>query len=262
MKKPLSILLLEDEPIECTAIINYIDTVDDVRLVGVTNNTEKALEYLVDCCPDAIILDLELHKGKGNGLMFLKTISEMTHQVLPYVLITTNNTSPVTYEKARQLGADFIMAKTQVDYSAENVVDFLRSMKSTLHNSSRQNARSLDELTSETNEQIKKRIHKRIITEMEFIGISPKATGRKYIIDAIMMLVENSTSNIHAAIAATYGKSDASVERAMQNAINGAWRTSDIEDLCLHYKARISSERGVPTITEFIYYYAEKVKDI
>ena len=58
----------------------------------------------------------------------------------------------------------------------------------------------------------------------------------------------------------TYKKSDASVERAMQNAINRAWRHSDIEELLAHYTARIRSEKGVPTTLEFVFYYANKIK--
>ena len=57
-----------------------------------------------------------------------------------------------------------------------------------------------------------------------------------------------------------YGKTDSSVERAMQNAINRAWRNSDIDELLTHYKAKISSDKGVPTLTEFIHYYANKIK--
>lgn len=56
-----------------------------------------------------------------------------------------------------------------------------------------------------------------------------------------------------------YKKSDASIERAMQNAINRAWRTSDIDDLLTYYTARIQSQKGVPTIMEFIFYYANKI---
>ena len=46
----------------------------------------------------------------------------------------------------------------------------------------------------------------------------------------------------------------------MQNAINRAWKTTDIDDLLRYYEARINSERGVPTSTEFIYYYANKIR--
>jgi len=260
MEKYLSVLLLEDEPTECRAIENYIDTIDDMRLVGVTSHAKKALEYAADCRPDAIILDLELHKGSGNGLAFLNALSALDLPIQPYVLVTTNNTSTVTYEQARQLGADFIMAKNQADYSAENVVEFLRSLKGALHSSARLRRGFVEALTTESHAQTQQRLHKRISREIELVGISPKAVGRNYLIDAIVLLYEKNTPNICAVLAKKYGKSDASVERAMQNAINSAWRKSDIEDLATHYTARISSERGTPTTTELIYYYAEKVK--
>ena len=35
---------------------------------------------------------------------------------------------------------------------------------------------------------------------------------------------------------------------------------TDIEDLLKHYTAKVNSEKGCPTITEFICYYANKLK--
>ena len=46
----------------------------------------------------------------------------------------------------------------------------------------------------------------------------------------------------------------------MQNAIAKAWRTTPIDDLLKYYTAKISSDKGIPTITEFIYHYANKLK--
>ena len=69
--------------------------------------------------PDAIILDLELHEGGGNGLFFLSKLHDLGLEKLPYILITTQNTSNVTLEAARQLGADFIITKYERDYSAQ-----------------------------------------------------------------------------------------------------------------------------------------------
>ena len=47
----------------------------------------------------------------------------------------------------------------------------------------------------------------------------------------------------------------------MQNAINRAWAISNIDDLLENYTAKISSSKGVPTLTEFIFYYANKIKN-
>lgn len=258
MDKKLTILLVEDDQAACRDFIDYIEELEDISLIGVTNNSSKAIEYIKDCLPDAVILDLELHHGSGNGLLILKELKQLLPAKYPYVLVTTNNTSFLTFETARQLGADFIMSKHQVDYSIKNVIDFLNMMKPIIH--SRHQTAAKEHATTESPEQRNKRIVQRIITELNNVGISPKAVGYQYLIDAIQIIIRQPTQNLCTIIGQKYGKTESSVERAMQNAINKAWRTTDIDDLLHYYTARISSDKGMPTLTEFIYYYANKIK--
>jgi len=258
MDRVLSILLIEDDQNTCNEIINYIDGLNDIYLVGVTNSSEEGINYVKNLLPDAVILDLELHHGSGNGLLFLDALQKLKLDIRPYILVTTNNSSTITYDYARQLGADFIMAKHQTDYSAQSVIEFLRMIKAViLKHPNRINS---NHNTTETPEQKQKRIIRRINIELDNIGISPKLIGYQYLTDAIQLTIEKPESNLCAVIGSKYGKSDASVERAMQNAINKAWRTSDIDDLLNHYTAKINSNRGVPTILEFVFYYANKIK--
>lgn len=259
MEKCLSVLLVEDDDIACRDIMHYIDELDDLELIGITNNSKKAIEYVTGQLPDAVILDLELHQGGGNGLQFLNELKQLDLRFCPYILITTNNTSAITYEYARQSGADFIMSKHQSDYISKNAVDFLRIMKDAIL--SKKISQAPEHNTVESPVQRNRRIIRRISTELDYVGISPKAVGYKYLLDAIQLIIDKPASNLCVVIGEKYGKTDASVERAMQNAINRAWRTSDINDLTEHYKARVSSEKGVPTLTEFIYYYANKIKN-
>lgn len=97
--------------------------------------------------------------------------------------------------------------------------------------------------------------------ELDAVGISPKAIGYQYLSDAVLLIMQGHPHNICSTLAKQYKKTDSSVERAMQNAINKAWRTTDIDDLLKHYTARINSDKGVPTLTEFIHYYANKIKN-
>lgn len=258
MEKPLSILLIEDEPLECQDMIRYIESTVGVQLVGVTNNIVKALECVIDLLPDAIILDLELHKGYGNGMAFLDSLKEMRLSVPIYVLVTTNNISYITHEGARKMGADFIMVKSQEDYSAKSVIEFLSSLKKIIHNNRKTTALSD---STDSPQQKQQRITNRVITELDRIGIPPNAVGRKYLIDGIILIINGQNEKIYAAISTKFAKTEASVERAMQNAIEKAWKTAHIDDLEKYYTVRIHSARGVPTIMEFIYYYAEKIKN-
>lgn len=254
----MSVLLIEDAPLECQEMIRCMESTSDVKLVGVTNNIVKALECVTDLLPDAIILDLELHKGYGNGLAFLDSLRKMRLSVPIYVLVTTNNISYVTHEGAREMGADFIMVKSQEDYSAKSVIEFLRSLKNIIH-SNRKNITHSD--YADSPQQKQQRITNRVISELDRIGIPPNAIGRKYLIDSIILIINGQNEKICAAISIKYAKTEASVERAMKNAIEKAWKTAHIDDLEKYYTARINSTKGVPTIMEFIYYYAEKIKN-
>ena len=258
MERPLTILLIEDDPQECQDMVQYINAAKDIKLVGVTNNIIKALEYVTDFLPDAIILDLELHNGYGNGLTFLDSLREMNLNVPIYILVTTHNISNVTHTSVRKMGADFIMVKSQDDYSPKTVIEFLLSIKSIIHSNKKAAGHTAD---SDSGEQRRQRITNRIENELDWIGISPSAIGRKYLLDGIMLLINGQSKSIQETIAEKYSKTEPSVERAMQNAIGKAWKVTHPDDLEKYYTASIHSAKGVPTVMEFIHYYARKIKN-
>lgn len=258
MERALSILLVEDDPQACEDIATYTETLDDVVLVGITNNSSKAEQMIRTKLPDAVILDLELHGGGGSGLSLLQALHDAPPSKTPYILITTNNSSTVTYEAARQLGADFILSKHQNDYSAQSVVEFLRILKHVIqkHHASLNQKPDSPESPAQKN----RRITRKVCLELDRVGISAKAKGYQYLIDAILLVWKTPTPNLCTIIGQKYGKTESSVERAMQNAIAKAWRTTPIDDLLTFYTAKISSDKGIPTLSEFIYYYANKLK--
>jgi len=257
--KALTVLLVEDDQEDCNKFIKIVDSREDICLVGVTSSDTKALEYVTDHKPDAVILDLELLKGKGTGVMFLEELKKAQIKSPPYILVTTHNISRMTHEMVRREGADFIMVKSKDDYCVENVIEFLLLNKDVIHEVRRKNL-SRDETTKESPFESRKRQEVRIATEIDLIGISPKAVGRGYLIDAIMNRIEGQSGQL-TVIAKKYGKTEASVERAMQNAINRAWSTMQPDDLLALYTSRIHSEKGVPTVTEFVCHYTNKMKN-
>lgn len=259
MDRELNIMLIEDDSSICKRFAEYVDVTAEVSIIAVTNNSYRALELIQENLPDAVILDLELNQGKGNGLMFLQELKTLDIPYKPFILITTNNSSSVTYDYARQLGADFIMSKHQEDYSEQSAIDFLKMMKDIIQNNI-QNSHP-EYAQSESTNQREKRLKRLIDIELDLVGISPKAVGYKYLTTAILLVMDEKQNNLCTTIGKKYGKTDSSVERAMQNAINSAWRSNDIDELLKHYTARINPDKGVPTLTEFVYYYANKIKN-
>ena len=233
----LRVLLVEDDATSCMEINDYISRLDDVTLVASTNNASTAIEYMKEFLPDAVILDLELHQGGGDGLFFLAQLQQLELSKHPYILVTTNNSSNITYESARQLGADFILAKYQENYSAQYVVEFLRIMKKVIFSEKGKTASKIT--ATEPSESKDKRLIQKIQHELNLIGISPKVVGYRYLTDAILATINEPNTHIFKMLGENYKKTDASIERAMQNAINRAWRTSDIDDLLPYYTARI-----------------------
>jgi DNA-binding NarL/FixJ family response regulator len=257
MERKLTILLVEDDKNACQEIINYAETVDDVQIQNTTDNSTEALQMVQSGLPDAVILDLELHLGGGNGLLFLDGLKRLELPFNPYILVTTNNSSIITLEQARRMGADFILAKYESEYSAQYVIEFLRMMKATILSAASSSAGTSN---VESEDQRNHRLLQRIQRELDLIGISPKAIGYQYLTDAILLTYHDPAPNLCRRLSEKYHKSDVSIERAIQNAINRAWRISDPEDLLTYYTARIRSDKGVPTMMEFVHYYVKKLK--
>ncbi len=259
MKKELSVMIIEDDLIACKKFADCVDVTEGISIATITNNSYRALEFTKELLPDVIILDLELHQGQGNGLTFLQDLRTLDIPTKPYVLVTTNVSSTTTYEYARQNGADFIMSKHQEDYSEKNVIDFLKMMKDIIQNNLQQHNPSYDATESEN--QKEKRLVRIINMELDNIGISPKAVGYTYLTEAILLVLNGKKSNLSTEIGAKHNKTFSSVDRAMQNAINKAWNTTDINTLLKNYTATIRSDKGVPTLTEFVHFYATKIKN-
>lgn len=250
----LRILIVEDNPSACAAYMQHADNMEDISIVNITNSSNTALNNIKDYSPDAVILELELLQGAGNGFDVLEGIHNLSLNRLPYILITTSNSSNITHNYARKLGADFILSKNQADYTDKMPLEFLCRMKSVIQ-SKPEYCDLIDMDVPYKSSSIKQYIS----AELGYIGIQPKAVGHKYLVDAILLLINNS-SDIYKSLAEKYQKTEESIKRAMQYEICRAWKSCDTMQLMSHYKAHINSSKGVPTTTELIYYYADKIR--
>ena len=254
-KKPITILLVEDDTNECEIYKRIAKNNDKVNIVSITNSSTKAIEDLNTYKPDAVILDLELTDGEGSGFDFIEETKSIPKTKLPKIVVTTNVHSNTVYDYCHTNGIDFVFYKKQKNYSQENIINTLMLLKDY---KTEQMVTTEEDETNET-EIILNKINK----ELDLIGVGTQLNGRKYLCDAIYFIIksgDNSKISIVQSLVAKYKRSSSTISRAMQNAILHAWRITPIEDLSKYYTARINYETGVPTPTEFIYYYADKIK--
>jgi hypothetical protein len=158
------------------------------------------------------------------------------------------------------MGVDYIFYKRQADYNPDMVINTLLTFRQYL--SVKQGNAPIAIQTDESPEKIRQQIIERIDKELENIGIGVKYKGRAYLQEAILLLIakdKDSSETVIHQVAKNQKTSYNNVQRAMQTAINSAWHTSSIDDLLIHYKARININTGIPTSTEFIHYYADKI---
>ncbi|MBQ4069416.1 MAG: response regulator [Lachnospiraceae bacterium] len=258
MSDILEVLLVEDDKDMCDAIKNYADTQPDINIIKTTNNSDVALNCVANIQPDAIILDLELQQGLGDGLLFLKKLKELHRIAKPFILITTNNHSSIMYEQARQFGADFIFYKHNSSYTCNTPIDFLLMLKDTIFKFKKINQEKTNMFSESNVDNLKEKIS----LELSAVGIKHNVKGYTYIIDAILVqLINDDCYNYIDYLTNKYNKSTSNINRSMQRAINRAWTTQCYDDLFKHYTGHIDVTRGVPTVSEFISFYTNKFKN-
>lgn len=257
MKNKITLILIEDDEATTAELCNHFDTLDDMALVGCTNNSDIGLNLVAAHLPNVVLLDLELHRGGGNGFLFLDQLRKNPPAQIPFIIVITQNMSQYTLDQARELGADLIITKYESSYSPEYVASTIRLMKGAIV---RKNT-SMSQLKHASPSQVENLVIKRIQREMELIGINPKNKGFNYLVDSIYNHMQDPNINLARSIVEKYKKSEKSIERAMQNAIKRAWDTNDIDILYKYYTAYIRPDKGFPTLMEFVCYYSIKIKN-
>lgn len=260
--KPMPLLLIEDDVAECIKFKDCANNRTDITFVGMTSSSIEGLQCLKTRIPEGIILDLQLNKGRGSGLQFLEDLKNSDSVFRPIIVVTTSNRSELVYNHIEENGVDWVFCKKQADYSADLVLNTLLTLRKSLY--ARQgNELPVDMQTLESPEERLARISQRIDTELNLVGISSKYKGRKHLHDSIFLLInikKGASEAVINQVAAAQKGNYSAIVRAMQTAINNAWASSSIEDLQVHYTARIDYRTGVPSPTEFIHYYADKIR--
>lgn len=256
MDTQMKIMLLEDEEKTCKEFENAGIANDSIYSITAIKSSSEAINLMKRYKYDGIIVDLELHFGTGSGLEFLEDVLRLNLDPKPIIVVNTNISSQIVYDKIHNGLADMIFYKKQDGYSPKFVLDRLVSLHKT---TKREN--SIDIITNEDKENMLKDL---INQELDLVGINYKLKGRGYLFDAIFYNIQEKEKQ-NGVTATQYVSSKAgllvsSINRAMQTAINEAWRNSPIEDLKEHYTAKINYNTGVPTPTEFIYFYVEKIR--
>jgi len=254
--KKMKILLIEDDHAHCKEYSDLVIRQGGIHMLHTANGCSSGLEFAKRDRFDVILLDLELNNSDGDGIRFLRELRKVEMKKRPYIIVITVITSDRTHSFARQCGADFVFTKSKPDYSPQLVLDFAYNYFTGADN----------EVTCIRPAQSEECIKTSVRHELKSIGITYDMDGFAYLIDSIYIASMHDSKDlslskhIYPILARKYKKSDQSIEKAIRNAINKAWRETDLSELARHYTVELSYTTATPRPKEFICYYAEKFR--
>ena len=165
---------------------------------------KEALSLLRSFAPDVLVLDLMLPGLDGISLLQLLFASG----IRPLVLATTKLYNDYVVDATAKLGVEYLMIKP-CDIRA--VVGRVKDLSNSL---SKPSLSAPDRRTHVSNLLVS-------------LGVSTKLRGYSYLREPVLYMADNPmasvTKELYPAVARRFGCSSSQVERAIRNAIQGAW---------------------------------------
>lgn len=256
METKKTFIVVEDEEYICDQYRLQVEDHESLYLIGTTNNAPDAVDMVREYTPDAVVLDIELNQGNGDGFTFLDDIKETCVGKKPLIIVVTNLISSLIHSRIHEKGGDYIITKSKPDYSVEMVLNTIDSLVAV---DSLDKSRQTELAKIMAKQEYSMRLKKKIAVEMEKLGMKPSLKGARYLKDAIEMNVEQRRENTKAELSTKYSVTVDSIEKAMRHAIEVTWN-NDPAILLFNYTARIDPKRGSPSPSEFVFYYVDKIK--
>lgn len=237
-----NILLVEDNERESNEMIAEIKKSEIFVLAKRTNSCIEAYDYIVNQYPDAVILDLEMKEGYGDGMILLANLYNANLNNKPFIVVTTNNESDATLNRTKQLGAGYSFCKHKPDYTPAMVLEYLKI----------QLLYKDEERTKEFAKLREQRLKHRLFEIFNKLNM-PFGIGRDYLVQAIALCL-NGTKEYVKFLELTTGKKPDTIRGSMDYAIKIAWDNSDYADLGKYYTGPVPKS-GSPTHSSFVFYY-------
>ncbi len=254
MTKKLNVLIVEDDENDYEALTAEINAnADKLCLAGVSKSSNDALAFIRNHNPHAVILDLELQEGSGDGMDLLDKLRSTILCPKPYIVVNTNNASKITRDTAKMMGADYTFAKWQKGYSPKMVINQLLLVMPAILGCEEEPPAPL------TESQLENKMRDFVQSAFNNLGVSVKNVGYDYLVDAVILAAKGENQNWGKIIGRKSGKTETSVTHAMQYVITKTWNTADTYALQKNFTAQLRKGEDVPTINEFVFYYKQQL---
>lgn len=246
MTENIKIIIADDNKSFSESLKQFLESNDDMTVVGIANNGVDALKMLEEEMPDILILDLLLSRLDGLGV--LHRLNGMSPR--PKVIISTAMGQDNMTQEAVRLGIDYFLLKPYEFQTLSARIHQLYGVGVTVAPTIMTTGGYDVEVTA-------------ILHQM---GVPAHIKGYQYLRDAIIFVIEDInllgavTKELYPMIAEKYNTTASRVERAIRHAIELAWDRGNIDLMNQYFGYTIDVERGKPTNSEFIAMIADRLK--
>ncbi|MFZ3102888.1 MAG: sporulation transcription factor Spo0A [Desulfitobacteriaceae bacterium] len=268
MQTPIRVLLVDDNHEFIEVLKEYIQSQDDMSIVGVAYHGNEALELIYREAPDVVVLDIIMPHLDGLGVL-----EKLQNEVKkPRVIILSAFGQESMTQRAVNLGADYYILKpfdletlakrirqlySEDGFMGSNVTTAGGGFSNNISNSVINYVQPTVSIKS-LEVEVTRMIHQ--------MGVPAHVKGYQYLRDAIVNVIKDIsllggvTKELYPMIAIKYETTPSRVERAIRHAIELAWDRGNIDFMNKFFGYTINVERGKPTNSEFIAMVADKLR--
>ena len=267
MQTPIRVLLADDNREFIEVLKEYVQSQDDMNIVGVAYHGNEALEMIYREAPDVVILDIIMPHLDGLGVL-----EKLQNEVQkPRVIILSSFGQESMTQRAVNLGADYYILKP---FDLETLGKRIRQLHSedgflginvtTAGGGSSSISNSVINYVQPTVST--KSLEVEVTRMIHQMGVPAHVKGYQYLRDSIVNVVKEVsllgavTKELYPMIATKYQTTPSRVERAIRHAIELAWDRGNIDFMNKFFGYTINVERGKPTNSEFIAMVADKLR--
>ncbi len=252
MVSMIKVLLIDDNRDFCELVKEYINSQEDMEVIGVANNGMEGLDLIESKGPDVVILDIIMPYLDGIGV--LEELNKRGRDPeMKIIMLTAFGHQEVT-QRIVDLGADYYILKP---FDLEKLVDRIQQLMSPMSQGGidgplpRRRGQDMDI---------------RVTDIMHQIGVPAHIRGYMYLREAILMVIDKIellgavTKELYPRVAEKYNTTPSRVERAIRHAIEVSWERGNIKAIYNIFGSSVATESGKPTNSQFIAKIADKLR--
>ncbi|MDR1066299.1 MAG: sporulation transcription factor Spo0A [Clostridiales bacterium] len=253
-KTKIKVLLADDNKDFCDVVASYLGMLDDIDVVGISNDGLDAYEKIKRTAPDVAIVDGIMPKLDGLGL--LEKLKNENFEKPPICIMLSAMTQEKVTQRALDLGAIYYIAKP---FDMESLVSRIRQFREKGKNGQRTDIRTYKNVSPVD-------LETRVTNILHEIGVPAHIRGYHYMREAIMMAVEDIdvlnyiTKELYPSVAKKCNTTPSRVERAIRHAIEVAWSRGKVDAIDSIFGYTVNNHKGKPTNSEFIALIADRLR--